>query len=104
MPKNGKLATATAATLNDLYDTLTADDQSVWDQIGTLGYVPEQGSTGLWLAKKRSDPDGRTIGPANSLKALRDRVKEEVDEAAEFDNDVESAGSKRRAVPDDERR
>ena len=90
MARDGKHATKTAAEPEDLYDTLTADDQLTWDQIGTLGYVPEKGVTGLWLAKKRADPKSLGVGPANNLKDLLSRVRDDIAGDAEFDNNVDS--------------
>jgi hypothetical protein len=95
MPRNGKstksAATAVADGPNELYDTLTQDEQDTFDEIGTLGYVPEKGVTGLWLAKKRSNPDAMSVGPANDLKDLLSRVKDDINGDSEFDNDIDSS-------------
>src|SRR5262245_3731204 len=82
MPRNGH-SLKVVDDPKDLYDTLTQAEQDLWDQIGKLGYAPEKGSTGLWLAKKGKV----TVGPAGSINALLDRVKEDVAEAKEFGPD-----------------
>jgi hypothetical protein len=89
MPRNGHSATK-AIEPQDLYDTLTQDEQDTFDQIGVMGYVPEKGVTGLWLAKKRGDSRSVTVGPANSIQDLLSRVREDVATDAEFDNDIDS--------------
>lgn len=44
-----------AVALNELYDNLSPDMQAVWDSIGTLGFKPEKGAAGLWMARSKSD-------------------------------------------------
>jgi hypothetical protein len=91
MARNGHAITTKAVNEPaDLYDTLTQSDQDVFDRIGTLGYIPEQGNSGLWLAKKRADPKRIAVGPANNLKDLLSRIQDEIAEEKEFDNDVDS--------------
>jgi hypothetical protein len=89
--RNGHAATKGAEPAG-FYDTLTTGEQKTWDEIFSKGYVPEQGSTGLWLAKKRTNPKAIPVGPANSLKDLLSRAKEDIASDAEFNNGVDGAG------------
>jgi hypothetical protein len=62
-----------AVALNELYDNLSPDMQAVWDSIGTLGFKPEKGAAGLWMAQPLNG--GVVLGPADSLPALLEIVK-----------------------------
>jgi hypothetical protein len=76
MARNGHAITTKAVNEPaDLYDTLTQSDQDVFDRIGTLGYIPEQGNSGLWLAKKRADPKRIAVGRrSRAITALRSMI------------------------------
>jgi hypothetical protein len=93
MPRNnGKAAVATKEP-DDLYDHLEQPLKDTWDRIGSLGYTPDRnGLTSLWFAHKTNDKDAASIGPCETLAALLDRVREEIAEDAEFDNDIDSSG------------
>jgi hypothetical protein len=70
MPRNGHATITTKGEPNDLYDTLSQEARDTWDFIGVLGYTPEQGSAGMWWARKTGSKHAATVGPIESLAAL----------------------------------
>jgi hypothetical protein len=100
MPKGKTAATVETREPNEAYDHLTQKDKDAHDEIGRLGYKPEQGSSGLWLARHRVQTT-ITVGPCQSLDVLLGRLQDEIaddvapgpdpdEEAeAEFDNQID---------------
>jgi hypothetical protein len=67
------MAKTATAELTEVYDELSVDSQSTWDQIGAHGYKPERRPDGTWYAISQND-ETNVVGPADSLENLLARV------------------------------
>lgn len=103
MGKHG-MKVVKSKTSKQLYDSLDPTAQEIWDEIGSLGYKPEQGAQNLWFARKMKDPDADPLGPAESLGALLSIVKGAIAEgqqaaAAKDDEDSEEGSAPSTRLP-----
>lgn len=95
MPRNG--ATKPAAVPEELYDTLTEDEQGAFDLIGSLGYRPDKTEFGSWVALAMKG-DNR-IGPCPTLGELLAEVQQSLDNSDEVEIYEDEKGPRLPGVP-----
>jgi hypothetical protein len=76
MARNGHgLKAVESKEPNELYDRLSQDRKDNWDEIGSLGYKPEQ-SNGVWFAHSQNFKNTEPVGPSESLSVLVTMVRQ----------------------------